>query len=716
MNCFGWLLDLYVDPVQGVVLWIITRTGKRLRLHQKLSVVFSAAGPSDELRAAWRWLRHQPIRVELSRAEGRDLFIPEPVTLLNIRADAAIQPRLFSQLAQAFPNLEYYDADIQLSLRHAAIFNTFPLCQCWVTYDTTGEVIDLHVVDSPWDLDPEPVPLRLLNLEPDVDPQHANPRSFLVYDDSDYSVELPLQDPVRLLSDLTDILTEKDPDVLVTNFGDTWLLPFLLQKSEEFGVTLPLNRDSQRSIVYKKEKSYFSYGVIIYNGQQIHLAGRLHLDRKNSFLLKDTDLEGVFESARVTALPIQTSARTSPGTGISSMQVLTALRHKILVPWHKQQVEEEKTARELVQYDQGGLVDQPIIGLHHNVAELDFISMYPSIMVRCNISPEKPRPTFLGSDEEPGLIPLTLKPLLDKRIAMKVALGEMLKSDSRYKRYQAASSAYKWLLVTCFGYLGYKNARFGRIESHESVTTWGREALLTAKEVAEEMGYTILHMYVDALWVQKTGISQSDQITPLLDAIADRTGLSIALDGIYNWIAFLSSKADSRVSVPNRYFGVFQDGSMKYRGIEIRRHDMPGIVVDTQRQMIRILAEARSNTQVNYAIWQAKHYLQKRITEMRRGQIPLEQFVISQRLTRELAAYKSPPPAARALKQLHQAGKDKRPGQKVKFIYTVTPDGVFAWDLLKKPAIELVDMKRYEILLTRAAATVMSPFTGITKS
>jgi len=66
-------------------------------------------------------------------------------------------------------------------------------------------------------------------------------------------------------------------------------------------------------------------------------------------------------------------------------------------------------------------------------------------------------------------------------------------------------SAHKWLLVTCFGYLGYKNARFGRIEAHEAVTAYGRECLLRAKEAAEDLGGTVLHMYVDGLWVKKDG-------------------------------------------------------------------------------------------------------------------------------------------------------------------------------------------------------------------
>ncbi len=211
----------------------------------------------------------------------------------------------------------------------------------------------------------------------------------------------------------------------------------------------------------------------------MHLFGRCHIDQRNAMLWGDYGLEGTIESARVTCLPLQVAARVSPGTGISSMESLTALRTGVLVPWHKQQAEKPKTALDLIHADQGGMVYAPIAGLHANVGMVDFVSMYPSIMVHCNISPEVPAPTELGvSDYPPGLVPQTLGPLLKKRIALKQRALSLPLWDPRREYDKARSQAYKWLLVTCFGYLGYKNARFGRIESHEAVTTWGREALL----------------------------------------------------------------------------------------------------------------------------------------------------------------------------------------------------------------------------------------------
>ena len=52
----GWLLDLYEDPRDGVVLWLIGADGTRHRLHQNFPVSFYAAGPPRKLRALWRWL------------------------------------------------------------------------------------------------------------------------------------------------------------------------------------------------------------------------------------------------------------------------------------------------------------------------------------------------------------------------------------------------------------------------------------------------------------------------------------------------------------------------------------------------------------------------------------------------------------------------------------------------------------------------------------
>ena len=100
-----------------------------------------------------------------------------------------------------------------------------------------------------------------------------------------------------------------------------------------------------------------------------------------------------------------------------------------------------------------------------------------------------------------GLVPRTLKPILALREQLKARAQEVAPEEA--VPYKERQTALKWMLVTCFGYLGYKNARFGRIEAHEAVTAHGRDKLLTAKEISEAAGYTVLHGLTDCLWLQK---------------------------------------------------------------------------------------------------------------------------------------------------------------------------------------------------------------------
>ena len=201
-----------------------------------------------------------------------------------------------------------------------------------------------------------------------------------------------------------------DPDLILTDYGDTWLFPQLNVWSKENGIDLNPNRDQNKEILTRRADSYFAYGQVVYRGAQAHLFGRWHIDRQNAMSFGEYGLEGAMEQARVTGLGVQEMARKSPGAGITAMQMHTALRNGIMVPFQKQQVEGTKTLAELIRADHGGLIYQPLIGVHRNVAQIDFSSMYPAIMVKHNISPET-----VGKENAPeGLVPKNSAPTVGK--------------------------------------------------------------------------------------------------------------------------------------------------------------------------------------------------------------------------------------------------------------------------------------------------------------
>ena len=104
-------------------------------------------------------------------------------------------------------------------------------------------------------------------------------------------------------------------------------------------------------------------------------------------------------------------------------------------------------------------------------------------------------------------MPRTLRPILALREQLKARAREV--GGEAAVPYQERQTALKWMLVTCFGYLGYKNARFGKIEAHEAVTAHGRDKLLTAKEISEAAGFRVLHGLTDCLWLEKPGLNES---------------------------------------------------------------------------------------------------------------------------------------------------------------------------------------------------------------
>ena len=141
-------------------------------------------------------------------------------------------------------------------------------------------------------------------------------------------------------------------------------------------------------------------------------------------------MEGLIELARLAKVPVQRMARTSPGTAITSMQLDRAFQDNILIPWRKGEPEQFKTAWDLLVADKGGLVFQPKLGIFEDVAEIDFASMYPTIMAVHNISAETvlcgccenhrvPEAGYTICEKREGIVPKVLRPLLARRTWLK---------------------------------------------------------------------------------------------------------------------------------------------------------------------------------------------------------------------------------------------------------------------------------------------------------
>lgn len=715
----GWLLDVYADAGCGVALWVLGEDGSRRRFTQAFPARFYLAGPADRLQDALTYIQQARVAYAASWQERRDLYEGlRPVLCIESPTLPAAQ-QLARHLRRRFRRLHYYDVDIPLSVRYLAATGVFPTAKICLTH-RADEVIAIRALDDPWAFCLSFPPVRTLALTPDNDPRHTTPRALRL-DCGQSQRELTLDDPRQVLETINQLLDEHDPDLLLAPGGDAWLMPLLARWSEELAIPFQPNRDKQRLPAEKKAFVFYSYGHVHHRANQTHLFGRWHIDPTNTSMFGGFSLAAALEMARVTGLPVQVAARNSPGAGFTAMQMAEALRRDILVPLHKRQVEPLRSVEEFSRADSGGLNYRPLVGVHYNVAELDFFSMYPQIMAVWNISGETvgqtggqtrivPQTGVPISQNEPGLVAAVLKPALAKRRAAKLMMKELPKSDPHWPALEAAAEGLKWLGWVSFGYQGFKNNRFGSSQAHEAICAIGRETLTTAKEVAFRLGFTVLGANTDSLFVQKQGAVAPEDFTNLLEEIQRQTGLILNLEAVFEWLVFPAAKGNQRVGAANRYYAKHLGGGLKIRGVAQRREDTPEWVAEAEARILEALAATPRHYPLNTALPDILPIVRVALDDLQAGRVPLEALVVSQKLSREPDDYREHSAAAEAARQLRRAGRDVQVGQRVRFIYAKDePGGVRGWNMSANGKMMAVDTRRYRRLLGLMLHGLLAP-------
>ncbi|MBC2696988.1 MAG: hypothetical protein HF975_07630 [ANME-2 cluster archaeon] len=556
---------------------------------------------------------------------------------------------------------------------------------------------------------------ELTTLELDITPQSGRNPCF---SDSlrdirlgDHTLEgMPEADMIESLSSL---VKEMNPEVILTHGGDSFQLPYLYHRAAKTGASLQLGRERDEPPAQNKGRSYFSYGRIIYKPGGYPLKGRLHIDEQ-TFIFREGGMRGLIDLGRITGIPPQQLSRLSPGSAVTALQVNQALKDGVLVPWRRNLSENFKTAEELLRSDRGALILEPRVGIYENAAEVDFTSLFPHIMVTKNISPETvlckccpdspERVPFIGYNicqKRVGLIPRVIGPLIKRRLAYKKM------ADGGSEEHRMMQNVLKWLLVTSFGYMGFNKARFGRIECHESITAYAREILLQTMEIAQGMGFDILHGIVDSLWVRGSGDPGE-----LCDLVSETVGIPLELKGHYHWIVFPSNR-HNRAGAMNRYFGLMTDGKMKVRGIELRRRDTPRYIKQLQHDMLDQMKCARTVDELYSNLPCVLDVVRRYAGEVLNGRADCEDLVFTTHTRHKLGNYRQKGSQAAALYQLREEGVEVQPGQAVQYIHTNHRSRYFHNRVKVAELIEpdtVYDKKKYYDITLRAAESLLRPF------
>jgi DNA polymerase elongation subunit (family B) len=541
--------------------------------------------------------------------------------------------------------------------------------------------------------------------------------------------EVTLEGPEEaLLGELVRELARSDPDLLLTDGGDAFDLPWLYRRAAAQGLPgsrFYLGREPASFRPARAARSYESYGRVEHRAATFPLPGRFHVDRENSFLFDDISVDGLIDAARLSRLSLQTVVRQSPGTCFTAMEMAHARAVGIHIPWKKNRPEEFKSGTRLVEADRGGVIFLPPVGVHDQVDEFDFASLYPHIMVRKNLSTETlecrccpqsptvaPGLGYRSCVRRVGLIPRTLAPLLARRLAYKAAAQRPGTAPAERKRLLYRIRMLKWILVTAFGYQGYRNARFGRIECHEAINAYARALLTDFVAAAEEEGYRVVHGIVDSLWLRTDPAQRERDPSAFAERMSRRFDLPLGYEGRYRWIVFLPAVTHG-LGVPNRYYGRYENGEFKLRGIGARRHDTTRFVRRFEAEVLELFGRSKDAASVRAAIPRALARADLFARALQDGSWPVEELVITHRIGQAPQEFVTFTDSVAALRQLAAHGVDRAAGEYVRYVLLDRRsrswrDRVRVFELLD--GSERYDAAAYLELLARAAETLLAPF------
>ncbi len=416
--------------------------------------------------------------------------------------------------------------------------------------------------------------------------------------------------------------------------------------------------------------------------------------------IADAFLDFALQLSSLVSLPLDHVMRAAVGFRVDWFLIKRAQKIGELTP--------KRVEQPYVPYS-GGLVLRPESGLHENVAVLDFNSMYPSIMIAYNLSPDtyvSPKEKISQKDvfeapevlhrfrkQPPGFYKEILTYLINARKEVRAEMGRLNHDGVEYRVLDARQKAVKVITNATYGYAGWIGARWYSKPVAEAATAWGRHTILTAVEMAKKAGLKVFYGDTDSLF-----LAYDEKKTPKLrDEIKERLGLDIELSSLYVRLFFTEAK--------KRYAGLLRDGTLDIVGMEVIRGDWAEVAKKVQEEVLEIVLKEQSPEK-------AEAYVRKVIEDLRQGKVPYRDLVIWKTLTKPVDEYAVKAGHVEAARMLQGKGWRMTVGDKVGYVilkgkgqlYTRVKPFMFA-------SLDEVDAEYYvEKQVVPAAARVLEFF------
>ena len=533
----------------------------------------------------------------------------------------------------------------------------------------------------------------------------------------------------EMLEKFLKIVDEYDPDVITGYNINNFDLPYLLKRLEKYKLNQNFGRVKNKAVFTKtfgQTEDTIIVGRIVFDPYQILKRDpmirlqRYSLDNVAKFLLGDKKIEidhkdihtlweandvdklidyaekdaelalrlilekglmdKFLELSRVSGLLLQDSF------GGQTIRIEVRILHEarkdnFVIPNKpdKKEINRRNLEREKKEL-KGAFVLEPEKGLHANgcTLVLDFQSLYPSLILAYNISPDcvvfnpgsekvtrSPAGVyFVDKSVREGMFPKILRNVLETRFKIK---KEMKNATGEMKRIlDAKQQALKIMANSFYGYTGYIRARLYMIDVASSITAYGRDNILKTKKMIEEkFPVKVIYMDTDSAFV-KTTITDLEEAEKLGNEISkyvtgELKDLKLEFEKIYKTFLILTKKRYAGWKF-YRENGQWKD-EIDTKGIETVRRDWCPLVSETLENVINIILKEGD-------VKKAIAYVKGVFNDLQNNRVPIEQLTVVKGITKNIESYEGTLPHIELAKKLKRRNPQSPPavGDRIPFV------------------------------------------------
>jgi len=462
----------------------------------------------------------------------------------------------------------------------------------------------------------------------------------------------------------------------------------------------------------------------------------LPIQRLAEYCLKDADLtlrlttfndnllmKLLVVICRIGKLPLDDISRFGVNQWIRGILYFEHRRRGALIP-RRAELQEKGTASTTAIIKEkkyrGGLVVEPILGIHFNVVVVDFASLYPSIIkvhnlsyetvncphTSCKIDPIQhiPETTHWICKEKRGITSFLIGSLRDLRVNYykQLSKDKTLSYDER-QLYGVVSQAIKVILNATYGVMGAEIFPLYCLPIADATAAIGRTTIARTIEKCKQIGIDVIYGDTDSLFLKNPSNKRVDEIASWARKVL---GVDLEIDKQYRYVVFSDLKKN--------YLGVLADGTVDVKGLTGKKSHTPPFIRKAFYNILNILSKVNSENDFESAKQKIKTIIQENAYNLEQRNIPLEELTFNVMINKspdkygkaigtnkamslegrntEIGIFKGLPQHIKAAKLLVDIGRDMKAGDIVSYVKTKTSDGVKPVELTRP---EEVDTEKY---------------------